>query len=123
MNATELCPGTQYARQAQARIDAAGDVQDQIDAIHDELENDMRRALSGLQSSVPSTRFGVNRREVLSSAAEEVLVALDNMEVSEALMVALASSACPHVAKLRKLVIERYAKDTAEYIAEARGIV
>ena len=98
------------------RLDAQGG------AIDEELRNDMQRALAGLQGHVPSyITNGTRTREVLSSAADEVLVALDYMECAEALMLALKDSKCPLVAKLRGALIERYVRQNADELLAVRG--
>lgn len=91
--------------------------------LHAELTNDMERALAGLQGHVPSFNgFGAMPREVLKSAADEVVEALDYMETAEALMLVLKDSACPLVANLRRAVVARYVEANADSIAEARGL-
>jgi len=93
--------------------------------LHAELTNDMQRALAGLQNAVPSFAGGTSTalpREVLKSAADEVVEALDYMETAEALMLVLKDSACPLVAKLRRAVVDRYVESNADSIAEARGL-
>ena len=94
-----------------------------LEDIHAELTNDMQRALAGLQGHVPGfDGYGLRPREVLKSAADEVVSALDHMTCAEVLMLALKDSACPLVAKLRHAVIDRYVENNADVIAEVRGV-
>lgn len=114
------CFNTLAAERHLGRKDAADAV---MADLHAELTNDMQRALAGLQGHVPSFNgFGAMPREVLASAADEVIEALDHMTCAEALMLVLKDSACPLVAKLRLAVIDRYVENNADSIAEARGV-
>jgi hypothetical protein len=120
--------GAIISRQAAAQIsaeldngEAFADLKEQVEA---ELRADMTGALAGGQRYVPSwqiTHAGASRAEKLSSAMEEVLISLDSMECCEALMAALTHSECPHVAKLRGLLIDRYVINNAGEIAELRA--
>lgn len=93
------------------------------EALEEEMRRDMTRALSGLQAHVPGVMWSATTggREVLTSAADEVIDALDHMECAEALMLVLRGSACPLVAKLRHLVVSRYAHDMADALAPLRN--
>ena len=114
------CFNTLAATRHLDRIDAANASLEDIQA---ELTRDMQRALAGLQAHVPGYAFGGSTaREVLQSAADEVQATLDYMECAQALMLALKDSTCPLVAKLRTAVVERYVKDTAERLADVRGV-
>ena len=96
-----------------------------LEDLHAELTNDMQKALAGLQNAVPSFAGGTSTalpREVLKSAADEVVEALDYMETAAALMLVLKDSACPLVAKLRRAVVDRYVESNVDSIAEARGL-
>lgn len=115
------CYNTLAAEQYLARKEAADSA---LEDLHSELANDMRRALAGMQNAVPSFAGGTSTAlplEVLKSAADEVVEALDYMETAEALMLVLKDSACPLVAKLRRAVVDRYVESNADSIAEARG--
>ena len=94
-----------------------------LEDIHAELVNDMQRALAGLQGHVPGfVGFaGSMPREVLNSAADEAVKAVDRAPCAEALMLVLKDSTCPLVAKLRLAVIDGYVANNADSIAEARG--
>jgi len=114
------CFNTLATNQHLARKDAADSA---LDDLHAELTNDMQKALAGLQGHVPSFNgLGAMPREVLKSAADEVVEALDYMETAAALMLVLKDSACPLVANLRRAVVDRYVESNADSIAEARGL-
>lgn len=95
-----------------------------LEDIHAELTNDMERALAGLQNAVPGfdgcTRDGLPR-EVLKSAADEVLSAMDRMECLEAIMAGLKDGEGPHWERARRVVVDGYVANNADSIAEARG--
>lgn len=119
------CFNTLAADQHQRQIDAAAARGERFADLQNSLENDMRKALSGLISFVPGTQIvqgTLSRREVLRSAAEEVLEGLDHMAAMEALMLALKDSACPLVGKLRGALIDAYVRVVADDVAEARGL-
>ena len=116
------CFNTLATNRHLARKDAADSA---LADLHAELTNDMQKALAGLQNAVPSFAGGTSTalpREVLKSAADEVVEALDYMEPAEALMLVLKHSACPLVAKLRRAVVDRYVESNVDSIAEARGL-
>lgn len=114
------CFNTLVTNQHLARKEAADSA---LEDLHAELANDMQKALAGLQTHVPGFYgFGSMPREVLKSAADEVVEALDYMETAEALMLVLKDSACPLVANLRRAVVARYVESNADSIAEARGL-
>lgn len=119
------CHHTLATRQHQRTIDADAARGERFAELQNELAHEMRKALSGLTSFVPGTQIvqgTLSRREVLRSAAEEVLEGLDHMACMEALMLALKDSACPLVGKLRGALIDAYVRDNADDVAEARGV-
>lgn len=108
----------------QSRIDREFDRGEKLNDLRDELRHDMQRALAGFQPYVPSWQRmqSGSIKEKLSNPADESLFALDNMECCEALMAVLRDSTCPLVATMRKAIVSRYVRDTAEGLAEARGL-
>lgn len=89
-----------------------------------ELASDMRAALIGQQSFVPTytrTSDGV-RRERPGVVMQEVLEALEHNDCGQALSDILRRSQCPLVTTLRELIVSRYVAETAEGLAEARGL-
>lgn len=112
------------ARGNQRHIDASLDAGEAFAEVQEGLRLDMLNAMSGLKSFVTSYRRGSfmgTPFEIQSSVAEEVLVALDDVEACEALMLAIKESACPLMSKARLVIAKAYAKNTAEGVYEARG--
>jgi len=119
------CYNTLAANQHQRTIDADAARGERFGELQAELAHDMTKALAGLQNAVPGYMGGSRTaapREVLRGTADAVYDTLDTQAVLGELMLVLKDSACPLVAKFRKAVIDRYVTDTAEGIAEARGL-
>lgn len=98
----------------------------QIAAVQAELRTTMAAAMNGNVNTVPSYRRNheaMQIREVTQSAIDCVLEALDSMECAELLAVVLAHSTCETVRALKVKLAERYARDNAEEIAQARGLI
>lgn len=110
----------------QERLDRDERNDKQIAAVQAELRATMAASMNGNVNTVPSYRRGhesLQIREVTQSAIDCVLEALDSMECAELLAVVLAHSTCETVRALKVKLAERYARDNAEEIAQARGLL
>ena len=103
-----------------AMYDKHATKKDQIDAIHQELQNEMRKALSGEQSFVPSWHMSSTQQvsEKLQSAFDAIMEACEHNKTPEAVL-ALFTGHCD-VETLRESIIKSYADMNAEQIWEAR---
>lgn len=122
-------------RKAEQRTERELDNGERFAELQLEIASDMRAALIGVQSFVPSyqTRSHVRvvdgedeytytRHEKLSNPMQEVLETLEHNDCAQAFSDILRRSQCPLVAKLRELIVSRYVAETAEGLAEARGL-
>lgn len=128
--ATEHNVGGEYAKSAEARYQDGLD-QDEareqaIARIQTELRVAILAALGGTHQWVPSYSNGApgaDPRENTISVHDAVAESNDNMVCAADMALVLAHSECPLVAKWRKSLADVYARDNAEHIAEARGLI
>lgn len=128
--ATEHNVGSQFAKSAEARYQDGLDRDDAresaIARVQTELRIAMLAALGGIHQWVPSYSNGVpcaDPRENTISVHDAVAEANDHMACAAEMALVLAHSECPLVAKWRKSLADVYARDNAEHIAQARGLI
>ena len=107
-------------RKGAAMYDKRATREEQIDAIHQELQNEMRKALTGEQSFVPSwhVSFTGQVSEKLQNVFDAIMEACEHNKTPEAVL-ALFTGHCD-VETLRESIIKSYANLNAEQIWEAR---
>jgi len=97
-----------------------------IARVQTELRIAMLAALGGIHQWVPSYSNGApcaDPRESTISVHDAVAEANDHMACAAEMALVLAHSECPLVAKWRKSLADVYARDNAEHIAQARGLI
>jgi hypothetical protein len=110
-------------RQYQARLEAGQKLAEAGERIEAELIATFLAGCNGYPVRVPFTETTSEglRHEREQSVPEAMFDLLDDCVAMGLLMTTLRESTCPHVIAMKRIWAERYAKQWAERIAEARA--